>query len=237
MIDFLNKPVRIIGSEQSLISSEVKIIKDLYTRIPQEKQLRIMQASMDEFAEHGFEHGNTNRVAKAAEISVGSLFQYFDSKEDLFISTVKFGASELKEKLKALADEDEDVFVKVERLIRTVQEHSRSNVNMIRLYNEMTSHGNSSLVLQEVDWMESITATLYAQLIEKAKSDGVVRPDCDARMFAFLLDNILMALQFSYSCDYYKERFKVYVSSDIMQRDDFVIEQTMKFIKAAFSKQ
>jgi len=30
MIDFFNKPVRIIGSEQSLISSEVKIIKDLY---------------------------------------------------------------------------------------------------------------------------------------------------------------------------------------------------------------
>ena len=100
----------------------------------------------------------------------------------------------------------------------------------------MTSHGNSSLVLQEVDWLESFTATLYAQLIEKAKSEGVVRPDCDARMFAYLLDSIFMTLQFSYTCDYYKERFKVYVSSDILQRDEFVIEQTMKFIKSAFSK-
>lgn len=209
---------------------------DLYTRIPQEKQERIMQASMDEFAENGFEHGNTNRIAKAAEISVGSLFKYFTSKEDLFISTVKYGSARLKEELKDLANGDEDVFIKVEKVLRTVQEHSRHNVNMIRLYNEMTSHGDSQLVLQEVDWLESFTATLYAQLIEKAKADGVVRPDCDARMFAFLLDNLFMMLQFSYSCDYYKERFKVYVSSDILQRDEFVIEQTMKFIRAAFSK-
>ena len=196
-----------------------------------------MRAAMDEFAEYGYEHGNTNRVAKAAGISVGSLFKYFDSKEDLFITTVKFGASELKEELKALADEEEDVFVKVEKIIRIIQEHSRQNVNMIRLYNEMACHGNSKLVLQEADWMESFTASLYAQLIEKAKANGEIRPDCDARMFAFLLDNLFMQLQFSYACDYYKERFKVYVSSDILQRDDFVVEQTMKFIKAAFSKQ
>ena len=192
---------------------------------------------MDEFAEFGYEHGNTNRVAKAAGISVGSLFKYFDSKEDLFITTVKYGASELKEELKALADEEEDVFIKVEKILRIVQEHSRRNVNMIRLYNEMACHGNSKLVLQEAEWMESFTATLYAQLIEKAKADGAIRPDIDARMFAFLLDNLFMQLQFSYACDYYKERFKVYVSSDILQRDDFVVEQTMKFIKAAFTKQ
>ncbi len=196
-----------------------------------------MQAAIAEFAENGYEHANTNHIAKNAGISVGSLFNYFESKEDLFISTVKFGAADLKNQLRSLANADEDVFVKIEKVLRTIQRHSRENENMIRLYNEMTAHGSPTLVYQEVDWLESFTATLYAQIIEKSKADGIVRPDCDARMFAFLLDNLFMALQFSYTCDYYRERFKVYVSSDIMQRDDFVIEQTMKFIKAAFSKQ
>ncbi|MFB0921567.1 MAG: TetR/AcrR family transcriptional regulator [Oscillospiraceae bacterium] len=206
-------------------------------RITEEKQRRIMQAAIAEFAENGFEHANTNRIAKAADISVGSLFKYFESKEDLFISTVKFGAADLKNQLRSLADGNDDVFDKVERVLRTVQLHSRENESLIRLYNEMTAHGSPTLVFQEVDWLESFTATLYAQLIEKAKADGIVRPDCDARMFAFLLDNLFMSLQFSYTCDYYKERFKVYVSKDILSRDEFVIEQTMKFIRAAFSKQ
>ena len=194
-----------------------------------------MQAAIDEFAENGYEHANTNHVAKAAGISVGSLFKYFESKEDLFISTVKYGESDLKVQLRSLAEEDGDVFEKVEKVLRTVQQHSRKNENMIRLYNEMTAHGNPTLVFQEVDWIETFTATLYAQLIEKAKADGVIRPDCDARMFAFMLDSLFMMLQFSYTCDYYKERFKVYVSTDILQRDDFVVEQAMKFIKSAFS--
>lgn len=210
---------------------------ELFLRIPEEKQLRVLQAAIDEFAEYGYEHTNTNRIAKAADISVGSLFKYFDSKEDLFITTVKHGSTELKKQLLTLAEGEEDVFDKVERLLRMVQAHSRKNISLIRLYNEMTSHGSPMLVLQEVDWLESYTATLYAQLIEKAKANGVVRPDCDARMFAFLLDNLLMSLQFSYTCDYYMERFKVYVSSDILQRDEFVIEQMMKFIRSAFTKQ
>ncbi|MDR1131107.1 MAG: TetR/AcrR family transcriptional regulator [Oscillospiraceae bacterium] len=211
---------------------------ELFQRIPEEKQLRILHSAINEFAEFGYEHANTNRIARAAGISVGSLFKYFDSKEDLFTSTVKFGAAELKNALRSLAEGpgDEDVFDKVERVLRTVQQHSRQNVSLIRLYNEMTAHSAAALVLQEVDWIESFTATLYAQLIEKAKADGVVRPDCDARMFAFLLDNLFMSLQFSYTCGYYMERFKVYVSSDILQRDDFVIEQTMKFIRSAFSR-
>jgi hypothetical protein len=43
-----------------------------------------------------------------------------------------------------------------------------------------------------------------------------------------------MLLQFSISCDYYKERFKVYVGEDAEEKDEFIITQTMKFIKAAF---
>jgi hypothetical protein len=41
-------------------------------------------------------------------------------------------------------------------------------------------------------------------------------------------------MQFSYACDYYRERFKVYAGDDIFSSDDFVVEQTLKFIKAAF---
>ena len=43
-----------------------------------------------------------------------------------------------------------------------------------------------------------------------------------------------MMLQFSISCDYYKERFKVYVGEDVEDKDDLIISQTLKFIKAAF---
>ena len=45
-----------------------------------------------------------------------------------------------------------------------------------------------------------------------------------------------MSLQFSYACDYYVERFRIYAGNSITQRDDFVVEQCLKFVKSALKK-
>lgn len=208
---------------------------DLFLRIPEEKRKRIYDAAINEFAIYGYVNANTNKIARNAGISVGSLFQYFDNKEDLFLTTVKYCASILKEALEQIMTDEEDILLKVEKLLRTIQIHSRDNMNMIRLYNEMATQSNSRIICEAVGELESMTAQLYSSLIERAQQENEARTDCDPRMFAFLLDNLFMMFQFSYSCDYYRERFKLYVSDDIFDRDDFVIEQTLKFIKAAFT--
>jgi AcrR family transcriptional regulator len=210
-------------------------LTELFGRIPEEKRNRIYDAAINEFATYGFMNANTNKIARRAEISVGSLFQYFENKEDLFLTTVNYCATIMKVTLEAILVGEEDILVKVEKLLRTIQKHSRENLNMIRLYNEMATQSNSKIICEVVKDMETLTAKLYADLIRKAQSEQEAREDCDPGMFAFLLDNIFMMLQFSYSCDYYRERFKIYVKEDVFDQDDFVVEQTLKFVKAAFS--
>lgn len=212
------------------------ILTELFDRISEEKRNRILQIAIDEFSNYGYENANTNTIAKKAGISVGSLYKYFENKEDLFLTTIKHMSLVLKDILANIMVGEEDILIKVEKVLRAIQQHSRENSEMIRLYNEMSTHSNSKIALQAVYDLESVTAELYASLIEKAKQEHEARQDCDPRMFAFLLDNIFMMLQFSYSCDYYRERFKIYVRDDILENDDFVIEQTLKFIKAAFDK-
>jgi AcrR family transcriptional regulator len=210
------------------------ILTELFNRIPEEKRNRILQAAIDEFASFGYENANTNKIAKQAGISVGSLFQYFNSKEDLFKTTVNYGSTVLKATLDDIMKGDEDILIKVEKVLRKIQKHSRENTNLIRLYNEMSNQSNSRIMFEAVEDLESITAQLYSSLIEKAQKEQDVRIDCDPKMFAFLLDNLFMMLQFSYGCDYYRERFKIYVQNDIFEQDEFVIQQTLSFIKAAF---
>lgn len=208
---------------------------DLFNRISEEKRNRILESAIKEFATYGFDNANTNKIAKNAHISVGSLFQYFESKEDLFLTTVNFGSTVLAITLDEIMAGEEDVLIKVEKVLRAIQKHSRENVNIIRLYNEMSVQSNSKLTKESAQSIEVITAKLYASLIEKAMLEGDVRTDCDPRMFAFLLDNIFMMLQFSYGCDYYRERFKIYVGVDIFENDELVVKETLRFIKGAFS--
>lgn len=208
---------------------------ELFERISEEKRNRILQASINEFSNCGYEKANTNIIAKKAEISVGSLFQYFENKEDLFLTTIKFGSSVLKVTLEDILEGEEDIIVKVEKVLRTIQKHSRENVILIKFYNEIGTHTNPELVKKAVEDIELLTAKLYSSLIEKLQKEGEARLDCDPKMFAFLLDNLFVMFQFSYACDYYRERFKIFLSEDIFEKDDFVVENTLKFIKAAFS--
>ena len=58
--------------------------KKVFVELEKEKQDRIGDAALKEFAEYGYENGSTNRIVKECGISKGSLFKYFDNKEELY---------------------------------------------------------------------------------------------------------------------------------------------------------
>ena len=116
-----------------------------------------------------------------------------------------------------------------------MQTTSRQLEDLIKLYNEMTSENNAELVRLISQDMETVSAAVYTQVIAQAQQEGLIRRDVDPRMFAFLLGNLFTNLQFSYACGYYQERFKIYAGEDILSRDDFVVEQMLKFIEGAFT--
>lgn len=62
-------------------------------RITKEKQAEIrkaiINASRNYFYNNGFEKTSTKSIAKAVGIAEGTLFNYFDSKADLFIEVIK----------------------------------------------------------------------------------------------------------------------------------------------------
>ncbi|MBC8586777.1 TetR/AcrR family transcriptional regulator [Paratissierella segnis] len=212
------------------------LYNDTFIKISEEKRNKIMQTAIAEFAEHGFESANINIIAKKSGISVGAMYSYFNSKEDLFATTVHYAVETLKSVLDEIMLEDADLLWKIEKIIKAIQINSRSNLLLTKLYNQMTAENRTDLIYQIVSEVESVSANLYTDLIEKAKEEKLIRTGIDAKLFAFFLDNLFVSLQFSYSCEYYKERFKIFAGADIFDKDDLVAEELMKFIKAAFSK-
>ncbi|MEG1550972.1 MAG: TetR/AcrR family transcriptional regulator, partial [Oscillospiraceae bacterium] len=194
--------------------------KPTFDNISPEKRERIIKAATKEFAIKGFDNTNINTIAKKADVSVGSLYKYFENKQDLFLTIIHYSIARMEELLNVLARSEDDILIKVEQIIREIQEFSKENGELIKLYNAMTGENNPRFASQFAYEMEAITAKIYRTAIEQAKKTGDVREDLDSAFAAFLLDNLFMTLQFSYSCDYYKERFKIYVGNDIAERDD-----------------
>ena len=79
--------------------------REAFFRLGQDKQAEISAAATAEAVEHGLKSASTNRIVKTAGISKGSLFYYFDGKEDLFAHAVDLAAGKLVERLEAGAQE------------------------------------------------------------------------------------------------------------------------------------
>jgi len=209
--------------------------KEIFTRIPEKKQKKIIKTAISEFANQGFNSANINIIAKKAGVSVGSLYKYFETKENLFLTATHYGIGELEEVLNEITVSKDDIFSKIEQIFKILQKHSKEFPDLHRLYNEMTSEGNSDLIKKLSFDMESISAKCYTTLISEAKKDKIIASDIDEKIFAYCLDNIFLNFQFSYSCEYYKERLKIYVGSDVFNNDEAFIKGIMDFIKRAFS--
>ena len=215
---------------------EKQFHKEAFDKIPEEKRKRILEAATTEFAEYGFENTSIQQIAKKAEISVGSVYKYFENKEELFAMVVKENLALLEELLLLHSTSNEDVIVKAEKVLKELLRFSKKHPQLIKLYNAITTGNNVEFSRMLAERVESISARIYTDVIEKAQVTGDVRADINPGFFAFLLDNIFTMLQFSISCDYYKERYKVYMGESVENNDEFIVEQTLKFIKAAFIK-
>jgi AcrR family transcriptional regulator len=64
-----------------------------FHKLPASQQLAIERAALDEFATHGFNAASLNRIIDAAGISKGSMYYYFDGKDDLYahVARVELG--------------------------------------------------------------------------------------------------------------------------------------------------
>lgn len=60
------------------------MVRPRFTKLPLAQQQTILRAPVDEFAAHGLHNASLNRVIDTAGISKGSMYGYFDGKEDLY---------------------------------------------------------------------------------------------------------------------------------------------------------
>lgn len=209
--------------------------KQAFLNLPAEKRERILRAAVEEFAEGGYENTSIQQIAAKAGISVGAVYKYFEDKEALFACVVQEGLGVLEQTLQALAATEEDIALKAETILRDLLAFSRENPELIRLYHVLTTSGNRDVLRQFSQRIEALSASVYRDTIAAGQKTGDVRKDVDPSFFAFLLDNIFMMLQFSTACDYYRERFTIYTGRQPEDCDDWIVAQTLMFLKAAFN--
>ena len=204
-----------------------------FGRLPAEKKERFFTIAKHAFAEGGFAATSVNTIAAVAGISIGTLYRYFRSKEDLFLAIIGQGHDLLQVVLEAIVGSPDPLPAKIERLLNAAVSYSEKDPDFVKIYIDCTTQGLAPLAARLSRSIESIAADAYGRLLKDAQSRGEIDPDLDTSVAAFCLDNLLLMLQYSFGCGYYRERLALFAGSLALSDPRTVIRGTMRFIANA----
>lgn len=205
----------------------------MYQKFDGETIERVLETGIEEFAEHGLDRANINVIAKSAGVSVGVIYKYYKDKDHFFLACVEHSLKLLESALHDVMSNEEDLVTCIRLLAEDLLEGARKHPSYYVMYNEITSGSCKKYAKELARGIETKTAAIYAELLRKAQQEGVVTCNGNPKLFAFFFDNLLMSMQFSFSCEYYKDRMRIFCGEDVADNPELMIEEFVTFTKQA----
>jgi AcrR family transcriptional regulator len=166
------------------------------------KRRRILAAAQEVFAEQGFDAARMEEVARRARVGKGTLYNYYDSKEDLLIQAVIASMEEVRERIEEAVEPSQDEPVRwLEAVLRMLIVESLPELTQRfhSLYNQA-----SGLIARDSEARRRLFAASqifyrdrereFEVLIEDGARAGQFRSDVDPAEVSLLLQAIFDGL-------------------------------------------
>jgi AcrR family transcriptional regulator len=157
---------------------EAQIIFTKFLKLEPEKQQRILNAAMKEFAQKGFKNTSTEVIVKEADISKGALFYYFKNKKGLFLFLYDYALDILKDEILVKFNyEEKDIFERRKQAmllkIEVLKKHPEMYDFLGAAYMEDSSEVKSELESRNKELMASGQGKLYEGIDTLKFKEGV----------------------------------------------------------------
>lgn len=158
----------------------------------------ILDTAKTVFAERGFLNATIEEIAERSELAVGTLYRYFQSKEEIYVSLL-FDAMEMFRQ--AIEDARNSNFSPPEQLQIVWQffynfynEQPEYYRAFMFLHNEGLRDVISPEVIDEINKRATVNFRLVSEIVQEGVNQGIYRSDLDARSVVDVLWSMLMGL-------------------------------------------
>jgi TetR/AcrR family transcriptional repressor of uid operon len=88
---------------------------------------KIIKAAIDAFSKNGFDRTRMDDIAKLADLSKGTIYLHFKSKEDLFYAICENNLAEAKQQISIMFAKKEDLVSQIERFYDVFHKKKTAN--------------------------------------------------------------------------------------------------------------
>ena len=155
------------------------------------KQDLIIKAAEKVFMSKGFENATMEDIAEEAEFSKGTLYFYFQSKNELCLSIVLRGLKIIVSEFEKVVSINMVSINKIENLASTFLNFYDEYPNYIFAFSNYKQHRAGckfeSPVLLNIDAENVLIREMITQIIEDGKKDKSIRSDADPSKLSYVL--------------------------------------------------
>ncbi|SDL93750.1 TetR/AcrR family transcriptional regulator [Sediminibacillus halophilus] len=160
------------------------------------KRDKILEQAIILFSEHGYNDTTISKVAKASGISFGSVFTYFENKEELFHHAVVERLKELSPLLLDFDPNAEDPYKELEAMIDKHIRLFASVGTYLRLVTQVIGqHQRFERQFKELDRFYYTFRYKIADLVAKGQSSGQLRSEVDPLTSSIAYTSFLMGIR------------------------------------------
>jgi AcrR family transcriptional regulator len=165
-----------------------------WERRPDARPRELLEAALQVFARQGYRKTRLDDVAEAAGVTKGTIYHYFNTKEELLLGVIEhfqslaFGRAE-----EALRDEELPASTRIARLVRKLfSGRGDSSRQLLSLLIRGVAHEVPRVHERWLGAGPLRLWTLIERLVDEGKRRGEFRPDADGAVGARLLVTGLM---------------------------------------------
>jgi AcrR family transcriptional regulator len=158
-----------------------------------DKKTDIFNAGREIFYSKGFKDTNVSDIAKMAGLGVGTFYNYYSSKEKLFLDIYIKENEDLKKRMMESINLNDDPVTFVTKLLTQNISAMNSNLILKEWYNR-DLFSKLEQYFYEQDGLKSIDELMHngkAELIKAWKAEGKIRDDIDDEMIMAIFNSIL----------------------------------------------
>lgn len=166
-------------------------IQERKEREKEHRREEILNAAQKIFFEKGLQNATMDEIADEAELSKGTVYLYYSSKEDLYLAVMMRGVDVLQQMTLETIDKYPSTVQTIWELTKTYFDFSKKHANYFRMFHFFQ---NPSLHRQVSDEMMSLcnnrTGELWKVFIavfQKGIDEGAIRNDLSATECAVIM--------------------------------------------------
>jgi AcrR family transcriptional regulator len=185
--------------------------KPTFQQIAPEKRRRIIEEAARLFAERGFNNADVAELARRAGVAKGSLYNYFESKEDLYVHVCRDGLERSRRAVYGDLDPAWDIYRQVDHIFRRGARFAREHPEYVTLYLNVSAAGMERFADRLSRDVEKPTADHLKRLIRREQQAGRVRADLEPRLGALFINSLYVLVLVSLVSRHFQIRLREYL--------------------------